>query len=244
MTYKEIIPCTSLTPFIHSYWELKGEGHDEQWERIFPDGCQGLVISLGDSCITDNGSVSVDFGKSYITGTMTSFKDSFIKADTHLFGVCLKPAAFSNFYTYAPQSELKDKTVQLEKAHSFDINKLIKEPAHYLNAFFTNRLQHRNQLLQNIISDIHLSKGQLSISTIAQRNFLTARQLERNFRTHVGITPKEYSRIIRFQHALSRIKESGKNKSLPDIAFECGYYDPSHLANEIKRNTGLTASQL
>jgi AraC-like DNA-binding protein len=61
---------------------------------------------------------------------------------------------------------------------------------------------------------------------------------------HIGISPKEYSNIVRFQYALSIIKKSGKNRSLSDIAFECGYYDHAHLTNEIKRNTGLSPSQL
>lgn len=68
------------------------------------------------------------------------------------------------------------------------------------------------------------------------------RQLERNFKKHIGLSPKEYSNIIRFQNALSLIKN--ENRSLLDIALECGYYDHSHLVNEIKRNTGFPPSQL
>ncbi|WP_449399491.1 helix-turn-helix domain-containing protein [Chryseobacterium wanjuense] len=60
----------------------------------------------------------------------------------------------------------------------------------------------------------------------------------------MGLSPKEYSNIIRFQNALSLIKNSKQNRSLLDIAFECGYYDHSHLSNEIRRNTGLSPSLL
>jgi transcriptional regulator GlxA family with amidase domain len=68
--------------------------------------------------------------------------------------------------------------------------------------------------------------------------------LERNFKKLIGLSPKEYSSIIRFQHALSLIKDSKQDLSLLDIAFECGYYDHSHLSLEIKRNTGLLPSSL
>lgn len=245
MEYKEIKPCAALEPHIHSFWELKGGDNDKQWERNFPDGCPGLVVNLGDACVTDNGVVTMDFAKTYVAGAMTSFKDSFIGANTHLFGVCLKPGVFSNFfYNYAPQNELTDKTVQLDSKLSFDIDKLTKNPVYYLNAFFTDRLQNRNGLLQSVIDDIHQSNGQLSINEIAKRNFITVRRLERNFKTHIGITPKEYSNIVRFQNALYRIKNSNQGKSLLDVAIECGYYDHSHLSNEIKRNTGLAPSQL
>lgn len=244
MEYKVIEPYKELVPFIHSYWELKGNEQDRQWERIFPDGCAGVVISLGNTCITDNGSVSMEFGKTYAVGAMTTYKDSFIDADTHLVGVCLRPATFANFYNYLPQHELINHTVQLEKSNSFKVNKTLDDPFNHFNQFFTDRIKTKNNPLQAIINEVHLSNGQLSIYELAKRNNITLRQLERSFKTHVGISPKEYSNIIRFQNALSIIKNADENRSFLDIAFECGFYDHSHLSNEIKRNTGLSPSEL
>jgi AraC-like DNA-binding protein len=244
MQHKETKPCLELEPFIHSFWELKGEDHDKQWERNFPDGCPGLVINLGEPCITDNGLVSMGYGKTYVVGSMTSFKDSFIDTNTHLLGVCLKPATFSNLYSYASQIELLNSTVEFDFAHSFDFGKITKDPINYLNRFFIDRIKHKNKPLQSVIDDMHNSNGQLSIHEIAKKNHTTVRQLERNFKIHIGLTPKEYSNIIRFQNTLSVIKSSPQERSLLDIAFECGFYDHSHLANEIKRNTGLVPSQL
>src|SRR5690606_74226 len=243
MEYKEISPITALRPYIHTFWELKGEDLDKQWERNFPDGCAGLVINLGDTCLTDNGSVSMEFGRTYAVGAMRSFKDSFIEKHTHLFGVCLKPGMFPNFYDYAPQSEITDQTVQLEKVYSFDVDKFIKNPFYYFNSFFIDRLQRRNVLLESFIKSFNQNNGQLSISDIAKKNFITVRQLERNFKLYIGVTPKEYYRIVRFQNALSKIKEPTQQASLLAIAFECGYYDHSHLTNDIKRNTGMAPSQ-
>lgn len=51
----------------------------------------------------------MDFGKTYVVGTMTSFKDSYIEGETHLIGVCLKPTTFANFYKYYDQNELVKK---------------------------------------------------------------------------------------------------------------------------------------
>ncbi|WP_242918483.1 helix-turn-helix transcriptional regulator [Pontibacter liquoris] len=244
MQYKETKPCNALEPFIHSYWELKGDEHDRQWERNFPDGCAGLVMNLADTCLTDNGRVSMAFGKTYVVGATTSFKDSFIDSNTHLVGVCLKPAAFANFYTYAAQNELTELTVEFEKANSFKIDNIMKDSAAYLNQFFTDRIKTTINPLQSIIKDIHASHGQLRIKELSKQYNTTVRQLERSFKKHVGISPKEYANIIRFQHTLGIIKNSGENRSLLDIAYECGYYDHAHLTNEIKRNTGLSPSQL
>lgn len=104
MKYKKIKPYRELEPLIHFYWELKGNEIEKQWERVFPDGCAGIIMNLGNNCLTDNGSFSMEFGKTYVVGAMNSFKDSFIDCDTHLVCVCLKPATFANFYSYSSQT--------------------------------------------------------------------------------------------------------------------------------------------
>lgn len=242
--YRKIKPHEELEPFIHFYWELKGNELERQWERVFPDGCAGILMNLGNTCLTDNGSVSMEFGKTYIVGAMTSFKDSLIDSDTHLLGVCLKPATFANFYSYASQNELANDTVEFEKSKSFNISKMLDSPFNYLDNFFYDRIKSKNNQLQSVINDIHSTNGQLSIYELSKRNCTTVRQLERIFKKLIGISPKEYSNIIRFQYALSLIRNSDKNQSFSEIAFECGYYDHSHLTNEIKRNTGLSPLQL
>ncbi|WP_343690474.1 AraC family transcriptional regulator [Chitinophaga sp.] len=244
MEYKEIKPCKGLASFIHSYWELKGNEPDRQWERIFPDGCAGLVINVGSTCLTDNGAVNMAFGKTYVVGAMTTFKDSFIDNGTHLLGVCFKPATFDKFYNYASQNELINDTVEFEKINSFSIDKILDNPYKYLNQFFSDRIQNKSNLLESVINDIRTTNGQISIYELSKRNFTTVRQLERYFKKYIGLSPKEYVNIIRFQHALTIIKNSDKDRSLLDIAFECGYYDHAHLTNEIKRHTGLSPSLL
>jgi AraC-like DNA-binding protein len=244
MKYKKIKPSKALEPFIHFYWELKGNEWERQWERVFADGCAGIVMNLGDNCLTDNGSVIMEFGKTYVVGAMTSFKDSFIDTDTHLIGVCLKPATFANFYSYASQNELTNDTVEFEKSNSFNVDKTFNNPFIYFDLLFSERIKTKNNELQTVISDIHSTNGQISIYELSKRNFTTTRQLERNFKKLIGLSPKEYSNIIRFQNALRLIKKTNQNRSLLDIAFECGYYDHSHLSNEIKRITGISPSLL
>lgn len=242
--YKKIKPFKELAPFIHFFWELKGNGNEGQWERVYPDGCAGILINIGNNCLTDNGSLVMKFGKTYIVGAMNSFKDSFIDIDTHLLGVCLKPAALANFYNYTSQNELTNDTVELEKSNSFNVDKILVNPFNYFTHFFSERINDKENPLQSIINEINLTNGQTSIYELSRKSCTTVRQLERNFKKYIGLSPKEYSNIIRFQNALSIIQTSDKNRSLSDIAFECGYYDHSHLTNEIKRNTGLSPSLL
>ncbi|MRT17762.1 AraC family transcriptional regulator [Vitellibacter sp. q18] len=244
MKYKKIKPFKELEPYIHFYWELKGTEVERQWERVFPDGCAGIVMNLGDICLTDNGFTKMEFGKTYVVGAMTSFKDTFIDNDSHLIGVCLKPATFANFYSYTPQYELTNDTVEFEKSNSFYVDKIIENPFNYFDHFYSERIITKANQLQTVINDIHSTNGQISIYELSRRHFTTVRQLERKFNRFIGLSPKEYSNIIRFQNALSLIKKSNQNLSLLDISFECGFYDHSHLSNEIKRITGLSPSLL
>ncbi|MEC3880333.1 helix-turn-helix transcriptional regulator [Parapedobacter sp. 10938] len=244
MEYIKTTPYKELEPFINFYWELKGSELGEQWERVFPDGCAGVVMNLGDNCLTDSGSVTMEFGKTYVVGAMTSFKDSFINSDTYLLGVCFRPATFSNFYDYVSQHVLTNETVEFEKSSSFEVDKILRNPFDYLNHFFSDRIKNKTNQLQAVINDIHSANGQISVCDLSKRHLTTVRQLERSFKKNIGVSPKEYSNIIRFQNALSIIRNSDENRSLLDIAFECGYYDHSHLTNEIKRNTGLVPSQI
>lgn len=243
MKHNEAKPCVALATYIHSFWELKGDDSDNQWERIFPDGCPGIVINLGGACKTDNGLATMDHGKTYVVGAMTSFKDSFIDSNTHLLGVCLKPAVFSSFYNYAPQNELTNHTFEFDLRHSFDIGKINNDANAYLNRYFLDRKGSPNPQFQSVLNDIHISKGNLSIYEVSKRNFITVRQLERLFKTQIGLTPKEYVKIIRFQSAFSMMSDVSQKKSLSDIAFECGFYDHAHLTNDIKQHTGFTPSQ-
>ncbi|MBT2561205.1 AraC family transcriptional regulator [Pedobacter sp. ISL-68] len=244
MEYKKTKPHKELEPFIDFYWELKGDELGGQWERVFPDGCAGVVMNLGNNCLTDNGLLSMEFGKTYVVGAMTSFKDSFIDSDTYLLGVCFKPANFTNFYENTSQDILTNDTVEFEKSNSFKIDKILRNPNDYLNQFFSDRIKRKNHQLQAIINDIQSASGQINVYDLSKRHFITVRQLERSFKKYIGLSPKHYCNIIRFQNALRIIRNSCENRSLLDIAVECGYYDHSHLTNDIKKNTGMAPSQI
>jgi AraC-like DNA-binding protein len=67
---------------------------------------------------------------------------------------------------------------------------------------------------------------------------MSERSLERKFRQHIGISPKLFSRINRFQEAFRLLKNNNYIK-LSDIAFDAGYTDQSHFIREFKEFTGF-----
>ncbi|WP_207510943.1 helix-turn-helix transcriptional regulator [Longitalea luteola] len=244
MMYKHAKPHQALAAYIHCFWSIKGEGSGIHVERIFPDGSPGLVVNLGEKCITDNGLVTMHPGRSYLVGAMTSYKETYLNENHHLIGVCFKPGAFSHFYNYLPLAEIREQTVQLEKALAPDTSNMQELSFADLNAFFLKRLNPPRQDVSSIVKCINETKGQITVDALAKKNHTSPRQLERSFHKHIGITPKEFINITKFQHAFSDITRNKGHKSLLDIAIEHGYYDHAHLTNEVKRYTGLPPSGL
>jgi AraC-like DNA-binding protein len=244
MIYKQAIPHIALANSIDSYWSIKGAGSEIHAERIFPDGCPGLVLNVGGKCITDNGLVTMHPGRAYLVGAMTFYKETYLNRDHHLIGVCFKPGALSQFFNYLPLAEIAEQTVELEKALSPDTCKMQELSFAELNAFFLKRLTAPKHDLFTIVKCIKETKGQITVDALAKKNHTAPRQLERTFHKYIGITPKEFISIARFQQVFSKVTHNIKQESLLDIAIEYGYYDHAHLTNDIKRYTGVPPSQL
>jgi AraC-like DNA-binding protein len=244
MTYTQFDPHPALAPYIDAYWTATGDGSELKIEKILPDGCVDIIFNLGADCETDNSTFTMKDEKAYLVGTMTSFKLTGMLPETKLLGIRFKPAAFSAFYNYASLHEVTDQTIEFEKVLSPDLKKTLDYSTAYLNHFFLNKLSKPKHCLLPVVANIQNHKGLLNLSTLAQEHFTTVRQLERNFKRYIGVSPKEFINLVRYQFTLQKIQNNATNKSLLDLAFECGYYDHSHLTNEIKKYTGVAPSQL
>ncbi len=54
------------------------------------------------------------------------------------------------------------------------------------------------------------------------------RHVTNTFRRQLGIAPKAYAHLLRFQHATTLLMEHPEGRTLADIAMAAGYYDQSH----------------
>lgn len=81
---------------------------------------------------------------------------------------------------------------------------------------------------------LHSISTQRSIRAAIVESGWSERQFRRRFEEAVGIGPKVFSRIIRFQRALRAIERAG----LLPAALECGYYDQAHFIKDFKSFAG------
>ena len=235
MLYKEITPHSILAPYIDAYWSVQGAGQETSVSKILPDGCVDIIFNLGE----DTGDMKS--GKAYLIGAMTEPTVSRVSEDTRLIGVRFKPAAFSAFYSCESLHEVTDGTVEWKDACDLSV---LKSPTGGLNEFFLGRMSRPKHALFPLLEDIRMHRGQVRVEELAKRHFITVRQMERNFRHYVGLSPKEFVNQERFRYTLQRVHHRRPGESLADIASECGYYDHSHLVQEIKRYTGEVPSGL
>jgi AraC-like DNA-binding protein len=81
------------------------------------------------------------------------------------------------------------------------------------------------------------------IAEMAARLGVSVRRLERAFQHTVGLTPKMFARISRFQRVaaiLDGAPEEAPANRLASVALECGYYDQSHLVRDVRAFAGDT----
>lgn len=244
MLYTEIAPHPVLAPYIDAYWSVQSAGQARSVGKILPDGCVDIIFNLGE----DMGDMKN--GRAYLVGAMTTPIESHVSPGTRLLGIRFKPAAFWAFYSFSSLHEITDDNVECDKALAPDLmlGGTVRDPGRMkdasegLDKFFLERLARPKHALFPLLEDIRMHRGLVRVEELAQRHFITVRQMERNFRYYIGISPKEFLNQERFRYTLQRVNRRQPGESLFDIALECGYYDHSHLTNEIKRYTGETPS--
>ena len=99
----------------------------------------------------------------------------------------------------------------------------------------------QNGSIQQAITIILRYKGQIRIKELLPLLNITERTLERNFKTHVGLSPKQFAKIIQFQYSLSELTVN-KMKTLTDVGFDSGFTDQSHFIRVFKKYTNQTPS--
>jgi AraC-like DNA-binding protein len=247
MFFERILPSKNLERFIAFYWIVRDENPTPQLQKIIPDGYTEIIFHLGDSFrINIHGKWEVQ-SQSLVAGQI---KKHFYLQNcgyTNIVAIKLKPAALTQLFG-TEMDKLTDKVVPLEELNIAFLNEL----AAYLHALgaVENKVDFINQqfaallrtvpaekaTIENVIDNIMETKGITSVDDLGKANFLNERQLQRLFKRYIGLSPKYYSRVIRFSAIFQAIKD--RDRSWTELAYETGYYDQSHFIRNFKTFTG------
>ena len=248
MKYFSIDPPPSLAGYVRTFWVYEGEASEAEpyIYRGFADGCTEMVFhyrGVYDQLV--DGKQFDSFAAGIVAQTR-KFTRFVVNKDWGIFGVYLYPFALTKLFS-VPASDFTDQMTEFDAVLGREGSELEEriltaadnlERVSIMTQFLERKLcevRTNEPRVFGSISHIIETRGLVNVGDLAREYFLSNRQFERKFKEFAGFSPKTYSRIIRFQAAL---KEFGSNKSLTEIAYDCGYYDQSHFINDFREFSG------
>jgi AraC-like DNA-binding protein len=112
-----------------------------------------------------------------------------------------------------------------------------------LDGFFLDRLDDALSPVPSVtraLGRLRASGGAVRVETLAAEIGCSRRHLTAGFREHVGVTPKLFGRILRFQRAVGMV---GTGPGWAEIALRCGYYDQAHMVRDFNQFAGSSPGE-
>lgn len=255
MDYQTFQPHPDLQSLVKCYWTLVVPSQpDVQRQLILPDGCVDICFILGDDIKRYTSETEwILQPRQMLLGQIT--EPFYIEPAGYVntFAVRFYPHGFAHFIDQ-PLHVLGNKETPLHQLWGAEIaEKLAASISQAANTedriatmerFMLGRLVEPktvDQIVQSTIDAMFQQRGSLPLASLLKDEMQKRRQLERKFRSQIGLSPKQLSKVIRLQATLQMLLESS-DKSLTEIAYEHAYYDQAHFIKDFKEFTGVTPS--
>ncbi|HEV8591216.1 MAG TPA: helix-turn-helix transcriptional regulator, partial [Pyrinomonadaceae bacterium] len=254
MRFSSRKPTAPLADFVDNFWLYEGYEGEHSNERILPTGTMELVINLRENelriydaeqpnrCSRFSGSVvSGAYGKGFISDS---------EEEAFIMGIHFKPGGAFPFLG-VPADELTDTHIDLETLWgSFAIRlrerlceaSTAAERFHLLQETLINHMFRPMEHHYAVSTGLEVFGRQIdaTVRDIARSVGLSERHFIQVFKAEVGVTPKLFSRVQRFQRARATIHRQEKAADWAGIAIECGYFDQSHLIRDFQEFSGVS----
>ncbi len=257
MRYEERLPGSRLRSLVDRFWALETLDTDPAMPSpVLPDGHVEVMLHLG-APFAEVGPDGVDHTQATVLlgAQMTAAARLVTRPSALVVGARLRPYAAA-LLTGVPQHQL---TGHIHDLAAVDRSLALKLSQHLagrhdvwdaMNAFevvlfaaFAARIETSALLptpaLMHAVSVATTAHGLVRVDELASVARVTPRQLERQFALHVGLSPKRFLRILRFQHVIGALREPAPS-NWPDLAVQHGFYDQAHFINDFRSFTGET----
>ena len=257
MIYQPHIPGSPLCDFIELMWFGDDYIVPHALERVLPTGDISLIINLYEDrtrvydrndptkCKTLNGAL--------VVGAYSEFSVIDTAEQRSTMGAVFKPGGASPFFNL-PAGELQDTDVSLDTLWGVKASHLreslleAKTPEAKFAAFERALLEKIVMPLDPPHPAVHFAVGNFrrlpnrAISNVTDQIGLSERRFIQLFAQQVGLTPKLYCRVQRFQRVLKHIARSNNSIDWPQIALTCGYFDQAHFIHDFRAFSGINPS--
>jgi AraC-like DNA-binding protein len=248
------IPQPPLNRFVDLFWFYDGyfPGPHSK-ERLMPDGSVELVINLKEDEARIYDREKLDRYERLPGALLCGPHSSFFVIDTSqqasVIGVHFKPGGAFPFFKM-PAGELHNLHVSLEDLWGHEAGLLrerlleVQTPENKLRVLEDCLLERACRPLERhravdcalgLFRNIHTAPA---IAELADEIGISSRRFIQLFSNEVGLTPKLFARVRRFQQVLQQIR-TGEDFSWADMAAGCGYFDQAHFIHDFKEFSGI-----
>ncbi|MEM8938135.1 MAG: AraC family transcriptional regulator [Bacteroidota bacterium] len=248
MIYKRLNPSEALKEIVKEYWVYENENPEIKREKIIPDGYSEIIIHYKSPYrIHINGNWEMQ-SVILFSNQISSYFFLENTGSSGMIGIKLHPVSFYELFG-GEMSSYTDHVVPLEEIipkksiHLIEaLNREIGIPTKILSIDRWITSQARVISKMRIAVDRILeTNGLIDIQKLAIEGGQSLRSFERKFKKVVGVSPKFYSRIIRFSKIFHKIRS--EDHSWVSLALQSGYFDQAHFIKNFKEFTGEEPSK-
>jgi AraC-like DNA-binding protein len=255
MPYLHYRPSTPLSQFVEMFWYYEGEaGGPHEKERLLPQGSSELVVNLREDETRiydhDNFDEVHKLRGAAICGPHSQFFVIDTAEQDCVAGAHFKAGGAFPFFDL-PFSELHNEHVSLDvlwgRAAIRLRDRLLEEPTPEA------KLQRFEQLLLEQLyrpmerhravnyALLRLGAERAPVAELSDEIGISSRRLVDVFTQQVGLTPKLFARVQRFQNVIQNLPPE-QDVDWVDVALGCGYYDQAHFIHDFRSFSGLSPS--
>jgi AraC-like DNA-binding protein len=247
-------PAAPLASHVDTLWFASRGALPHRRERGLPTGRVDIVIPLLQDSILRYDSVDAVQARQWRGAVVSGAHDRFVVRGmggaSSVIGVHFRPGGAAALFGGALR-ELRNQTVLLEDLWGPVARELrerlqaapqVAQKFSLLEDALLSRLLAAPPADAMVMQALHALARDACVARIdaVQRaSNCSAPQFIRRFDAAVGITPKRYARVLRFNALLPRLVRVGP-RDWAQMAVEGGYFDQSHLIHEFERLAGLT----
>jgi AraC-like DNA-binding protein len=249
-------PPEALAGFVELLWYWEGSARPHNFERLLPDGSMELIINLGEDEVRVYDQHDVSRFERLEGATLVGPQSEFFVIDTaeqdRVMGVHFRPGGAFPFLR-VPADELHGLHVSLSHlwggfarelrerllaATTVDARFQVLESA--LLARIARPLEWHRAVAHAL--DEFRCGGTRTISSVIEATGVSARRFVEVFRHQVGMPPKQFCRVRRFQRVIRSLPE-GCLIDWAGLAAETGYFDQAHLIHDFRAIAGLSPGE-
>jgi AraC-like DNA-binding protein len=252
----QCLPSPALRPFVAQLWASDGAGdvpYRTPWcEHALPSGAMHLVIRLSDRALriadAGTGEPAQSVAHSLVGGMRSRFYRRELLAPSSSVGAVLRPGAAECLFGGVTADELAERHTPLDGLWGGEAHRLrerllaLRSPRERLAVFeaaLAARLPRAQGLHPAVAGALAQFRGGVSVAVAARDSGFSHRRFLQLFRQSVGLAPKTYLRVLRFQRVLPALQGDAV-PSLAALAADMGYSDQSHFNREFMAFSGVT----